>query len=138
MRKKQVWRFYCDFCKKANCSSFSISKHERGCTANPERQCGVCRIIAKSNGDKPPAGLAELITMLPEIDDNEIFNMMTEGTKSGTRAWSVLEKLREAAHGCPACILAAIRQSPTMSIGSYLGFDFKAEMKAFWEEYNAE
>lgn len=136
MKRKQVWRYYCDFCKKANCSSFSISKHERGCTANPDRKCRVCPIIASGYGDDLlPLSLPELISMLSEVGEDESRAMLDEGNGCGTRAWKLLARLRNASHGCPACILAAIRQSPA-SISNYLAFDFKAEMKAFWEEHN--
>jgi len=41
MTRRQVWRYKCDFCKKSNCSGPSVKKHERGCTNNPARICGM-------------------------------------------------------------------------------------------------
>jgi len=52
-----------------------------------------------------------------------------------------LEALREAAHGCPACMLAAIRQTTNDGLtDAYIGalqeFDFRKECEAAWSEYN--
>lgn len=53
-----------------------------------------------------------------------------------------ITKLRAAAHNCPACILAALRQSGVMApdgegMPFVPEFDFKAECGAMWAEVNA-
>jgi hypothetical protein len=88
MRRAQVWRYYCDFCKKSGCSGGHIAKHERGCTANPERVCGMCDLAHKA---QQPMDV--LIAALGAGDDLG------------------MERLDVQADGCPACKLAAIRQS---------------------------
>ena len=45
-----------------------------------------------------------------------------------------LTALREATEGCPACILAAIRQSGNEPF--MYGFDFTKECEKFWEYEN--
>lgn len=42
MRAMKRWRYYCDHCRKVGGSRSAMEKHERGCTANPARICGVC------------------------------------------------------------------------------------------------
>jgi hypothetical protein len=93
-----------------------MEKHERGCTLNPDRVCGLCAI---SEHDKV-LSLSELIDVL--------------GNGSSER----FAKLREAANECPACILAAIRQSPNIR-GSLCpiesdvwSWEFKPALDAFW------
>jgi len=85
MRAYRSWRYRCDYCKKAGGSKFHMAKHEKGCTARPDRICGIC--------DKD--GLwqktsAEIVNIL----DTEGFNAM-----------------KKYVHNCPACILAGLRQT---------------------------
>lgn len=119
MTKKKVWRYYCEHCKKSGCSGASMSRHEKGCTANPNRSCGHCR----------EAGL-------PQHPMADLIKALGNGNESG------VDNLRELSEGCPACMLAAIRQSGLQRPWSYDGegfrvkFDFKAENIAFWTEIN--
>ena len=121
MTKRQVWRYKCDFCGKQNLSSVHMARHERHCTANPNR---ICRMCAHAENEQRP--LPELIraldTTIPGYGINE---------------------LRELASGCPMCMLAAVRQS---GIGVWdgeshppdLNWDFRAELKKRWTELNNE
>lgn len=36
-------RYYCDYCKRAGGSRVHMEKHEKGCTNNPKRECGIRR-----------------------------------------------------------------------------------------------
>lgn len=116
MRQVKRWRYYCDHCKKSGGSRHVIEKHERGCTNNPERKCGLHPYV---DGGYATATTAELIEVLES---------------KGYRA------LRAAADECPACILAAMRQSKRW-LGDpqrdpYEGlpaFDFKAEVAEVWK-----
>jgi len=117
MLKKQVWRYYCEHCKKSGCSGYHIKKHEKSCTANPNRVCGFC-------GNSDP--VSELVSLLGDGTD--------------------LKNLREHVDNCPACILAAIRQSKLQYFdadeegdgGFHVDFDFKAEKADWWQRKNAE
>lgn len=120
MRRKQVWRYYCDFCKKSGCSAGHIKRHERGCTNNPNRTCSYCRA----------AGL-EQKTM------SELIEVLGDGTD--------LTAIRDLSENCPACILAAIRQAKLQSFdtdenGAFTGFsvdfDFNKEKEEFWSDVN--
>lgn len=128
MKKKQVWRYYCEFCKKSGCSAPHIKRHESGCTANPDRKCAMHQFV---EGTQRP--MAELINAL---------------TSCGTDFDAGLEKLKELADDCPACILAAIRQSKvqtpdeydkqddTFISGVHINFNFKEALKEMWSQHN--
>lgn len=88
MKRKRVWRYYCEFCDKSGCHAGYLKKHERHCTNNPDRECGKCKIAGLNT--KP---VEELVEILGNGDTKNV------------------EKLRDATSGCPACMLAAIRQS---------------------------
>lgn len=125
MRQKKKWRYYCDHCKKVGGRKSSMATHEAHCTNNPNRACRVHGML--DLGDAPP--VAELVTEL---------------NAKGYRA------LRALAQDCPACILAAMRQStwPEMSQSHIWSprdiwdglpeFDFRKEMKAVMDELHAE
>jgi hypothetical protein len=98
-----------------------MKRHEKGCTANPDRDCGLC---AEAGLQQQP--IADLIAALGA------------GDKAG------VEAVRDLAEGCPACTLAAIRQSGLQRASSFdddgfsVPFDFKAEMKDWWDQRNNE
>jgi hypothetical protein len=111
MTSKRVLRYYCDHCRKGGCSKHHMEKHERRCIRNPNRQCGFCEVEKLT-----PIAMPELISALD----------------SGG-----LQALKEAAHNCPACILAAIVQSKVKDGDDYyVEFDYKEEVKAFWADRN--
>lgn len=135
MRKKKVWRYYCDFCKKANCSGASISKHEKHCTLNPERVCGMCKLIKRSQPD-----LANAVSFLPDPKLYEVseINLGVEsyyfkGLENAVE--QLMDNLRDKLDDCPVCIMAALRQRgiPVTMIKS---FDYKKESKEELDNYN--
>ncbi len=128
MRKVKRWRYYCDHCKKSGGMSHSMLKHERGCTANPARVCGVCDRIGLS-----AAPLAELIALARAIGKPEHNEYIDQ-------SWLSLDKtafatLREKADGCPCCILATLRQGYAQTT-SDVDFNFKQEIKDIWKDYD--
>ncbi len=133
MRKIKRWRYYCDFCKKAGGSGGHIAKHEKGCTLNPNRICGVCGMLEV---DQKP--ISQLLSVLPngeeyltETDHVFSYNGLPELVSD------VMPKLRELTENCPACIMAALRQShiPVPMVES---FNFTNEMASIWADINEE
>lgn len=125
MRKKLVWRFYCDHCRKSGCSGGHMAKHEKHCCGNPDR---VCRMCERGQTVQPPiddliAALERGVRFVPSSDP--AFDGWFEAD---------LTALRAVAESCPACMLAAIIQLKKRNPGeSYnIEFDFKAEAKEFW------
>lgn len=108
MRKKQVWRYYCDFCNKGRCQANAIANHEIHCTKNPNRQCGMCAL----NEQKTPP----MEWLRDALDHGGLGN------------------LAGAANSCPACMLAAIRQSG--STADEYEWSYTEACERFWQDLN--
>ncbi len=87
MRTAMRPRYYCDHCGKGNGNPSAMRRHERGCTANPQRVCGMCAELHGGGADPAPSR-DDLVRIL----DRDGFKTMCE-----------------AASNCPACILSALR-----------------------------
>lgn len=121
MKSQLRMRHYCDHCKKSTGTRPAMIKHEKACTANPDRACSMC--------DR----LGEVQLSMPELQ---------QAFDKGFAA------LQEAAHDCPACILATQRQYfNSMDRDDDISFDsqrqqgswnFKEACKEFWKSYNAD
>ena len=76
-----------------------MRRHERGCTLNPHRVCGMCAKLEEDGGPEAAPPRDELLRLL----DGEGFKAMAA-----------------AANDCPACILAAMRSRNVRSeFGTY-------------------
>ena len=127
MRTAMRPRYYCDHCNKGNGSPSAMKRHERGCTLNPQRVCGMCKMVHDEGGDEPAPPRDELVRVLDE-----------QGFKA----------MCTAAHDCPACILAALRTknfkgdayTPPGVLGPEDGresWSYKAAKQAWWDEWNS-
>jgi len=119
VRKVKRWRFYCDFCNRAAGRVGTMLKHEKGCSMNPDRHCGICEL----NGSEQKA-IAALTAVVEEHGN------------------SCVKPLREITDNCPVCILAALRQFNAGIEHSddpifIVDFDFNVEMQEFWSEHNS-
>lgn len=88
MRTAMRPRYYCDHCNKGSGNPCAMRRHERGCTLNPQRVCGMCAKLHADGGPAPAPPRDELV----KIMDSQGFTAMCE-----------------TANRCPACILAALR-----------------------------
>ena len=130
MRREKRWRYFCDHCNKSMGSNGGMENHEAHCTLNPKRTCRVC--FRLENDAKP---LAELIALVQSLSNTP------DKTDEAAE-----KELFKAADGCPACMLAAIRQSGIRDIqpdeeglGKYpnvgfYSFDYKKRMKDVWAD----
>lgn len=122
MRSALRWRHYCDYCKKSTGTKPSMIKHEAGCTANPNRVCGMCDVIGEV-----------------QVPIAELMQAYVAGFK----------ELANAANNCPACMLAAQRQfwSNPENMSAYNDqrfmnrdeggdWDFREAVKEFWRDHN--
>ena len=138
MKIKKVFRYYCDFCKKSGGSKYHLQKHEEHCTLNPNRKCGVCEAMGGT-----PVPMNELLNLLPDLKNfvvpvsDNFFSEEDSYSMPEETAKEILIKLREATDGCPACIMAALRQK-----GIFLSlipqFDYKEEMEDFWRSVHSQ
>ena len=133
MRRKKVWRYYCEFCKKANCSAPSIKKHEQRCTMNPDRYCGFCDILDK----RQPTNINEVIALLPVPTDylvkDEHFESYSDQLSQDIE--KIMPRVRDSLENCPACIMSALRRKgiPMLMVKS---FNFSERCKEVWADYN--
>lgn len=125
MRKVKRWRYYCDYCKKAGGSAGHMKSHEKHCTANPNRICGMCDVLQVTQKSIEELK-KELRKIVKKFSEKSIFMNMATNEKA-------TDEFRDFTNGCPACMLAAIRQleeEPTISL------DFKKECEDFWADIN--
>jgi hypothetical protein len=117
--KKNV--FYCSFCSKHGLSRAAMEKHERHCTLNSMRTCRW-KSAAWDGEDHPIIDLSAL------IGEVQALTPLTEESLS----W-----LRVQVNGCPACMLAVLRQSGVeyhYALNSGPLFDYQGEVERFREE----
>lgn len=129
MKKRMAWRYTCEHCGKSGASGGHISKHERFCTKNPQRDCRMCRMVG--NEPKPVAEL------LAAVD----YKASDAGFTSDETLYRELDltRVRELCGGCPACLLAVVRQSKNEDGVCIIeeGFSWNTERDQWMEDYRA-
>lgn len=141
MKKRKVWRYTCDYCKKSGCSGGHIKRHEAACTNNPNRICRMHFCLGLKA--KPMSEIMEVVRTRPSFPWGG--GVSEEDSMKRKAAWSAfMDRLKEVTDGCPACILAALRQGEIYANpsedweGEGPVWDFKAAKRAFWEEVNEQ
>lgn len=137
MRKRKVWRYYCDFCKKAGCSGGHLKNHEKHCTLNPNRDCGMCKARELEQPDLSKAILLlpnpdEYLSRETDCDGDNIF-ICFDGLEDAVD--KVLPELRDFVENCPACIMAALRQRG-IPVPVAKKFNYRDECQYMWAELN--
>jgi hypothetical protein len=108
-----------------------MKNHESGCTMNPGRVCRMCR--ASGIEQKPMADLIEAAKRDYETWE-AAFNLDDDACRAAVMR-TIPKELIDACEGCPACVLAAIRQGGHLG---YFDFDYAAECKSRWADINDE
>lgn len=91
MRVQEKKVYYCDFCPKRRMTKASMERHESSCTLNPARACRW-----KMAGEKhKTVDLQSLVRQLYGV----------------TLTPEFVDGIRNAVGGCPACMLAVLRQT---------------------------
>ena len=99
---------------------------------NPNRKCGMCDIAGVLQPD-----LADLMAILPKAewvqgDLSGLVGCEYLGIEQDTLD-AAMTKLHDAADGCPACMMAALRQK---GIPVPMAMDYKQIYDDFWGAYN--
>ena len=128
MKKKMMWRYYCDFCKKAGCHAGHMRRHEERCTANPNRKCGMCEALGEIVVQRP-SDLAASINPEHLETFSEAGIIAGEHEPGSILTLAGLDALRDKVEGCPACILATLRHADLYCNE----FSYKDEHRSFWE-----
>jgi hypothetical protein len=127
MKRKRVWRYYCSYCKKSGCSKHHLERHEERCTMNPNRACGVCRLLDVEQG--PLAPLLESLPNPAEYQEFDEFGCVEFRLGFRDAVRTGVAKVREATNNCPACLMAAIRQRG-IPMTELPDFDWEKEIEA--------
>lgn len=128
MITKTVKRYWCEFCRKSGGSAGHMRRHEERCTSNPNRVCGMCKLIGTTEEHAP---LSELIAYFPPVPDLETRVYDDQYIRAVEAAMPIV---REKSGDCPACILAA-RKIAGVPAG-ISPYDFKAACASLWADFN--
>lgn len=120
MKTRTVKRHNCDFCGKGYFFLPAIKRHEKGCTRNPNRVCGMCEMA--QNEQK---SIAELDALLIDCDMSVDYGHRDEKINE--------DVIRRETQGCPACILSVLRQTKKAALFT---IDWKAESKAWLDTFS--
>ncbi len=130
--KKNV--YYCDFCnKKRGLSAGAMAKHEKHCTANPDRECRLC------GRTYPLRKYIDRLKKRFEIIESEPdeYDCITQTVKWHGKEITLKEVLG-IADNCPNCTLAILRQTKLNYAVFDFKYDYKIELAGYWDEKNAD
>jgi len=131
MKKAKRWRYYCDYCKKSGGSAYHMKKHEKSCTGNPKRTCGFCEIVGFDNNSvKLKKIVADGLKRIEKVFSESHFLLHDKADEISEQ---IIKDLHAESGGCPACMLAAIRQTKD---NEFLSFDYKKTKDEFWADHN--
>jgi hypothetical protein len=139
MTSKTVKQYKCDFCGKKNYSASHMIKHEKRCTLNPNRECGMCNA---AEAEQPK--MVDMLAVLPDPDPFKMHEI--DGQPLGEDHFfytdeldkavdEALPKLRDICNNCPACIMSALRQKGIPAPVAR-NFHYEAEKRDMWSDLN--
>jgi len=159
VKTEVVERYACDFCGKRMYDSGLMEHHEQHCTANPDRECGICKMFTTERRDV--ASIAEEVREKakvewtgpdPDIEKScDLFGPPEPEPPDITKnVWfcdaiptvkgilPTLDELRAWTDDCPACMLAILKLSGLHNKSILIGkqFNFKKERLRFFKEWN--
>lgn len=119
MKVKVKTVYYCEYCGKKMFVRKAMERHEKRCTRNPNRSCGMCQ------------GYVEFDVKLRPSDDD--FSVV----------WEIdMDHVLDMVDGCPACALAIFHtEKRKLKQGHYLIAPehdwYEKARDAWWKEVNA-
>lgn len=149
--KKSV--YYCNYCKKRYLSKYFMIRHKESCTMNPDRNCRMCNNSSmkeyiheiRDNYSYEVNGNIIKTKDLSLLELKEVLRSFKFITNSKI-IWKkkfTYEDIIEKADGCPACIMAIMRQTGLISNKFLLDnpgdkFDYKQLQENWWKIKNEE
>lgn len=106
-----------------------MSVHEKRCTRNPHRICGFHKEYIQEPQKEIEEILEELIPKIVDINRILLNNIIYDEDRT-----LIIQTLLEITSGCPACVLATIKQSPFLQT-LQLDFDYQSEVNLVFEDY---
>lgn len=129
--KKNV--YYCDYCNKRSLSAFHMQNHERGCTANPDRECRLC---GENRHIKLFIERLKERFEIRECEPDEFMGHTLEVAWKGSQI--KLDEIIEFTEGCPNCTLAILRQTKLNYKIFGFKYDYKAMLNSWWADKIAQ
>ena len=124
--------YYCDYCKKRGMSAPAMSKHEKHCTANPDRECRMCE------NETNYSQIIEEFKTRYKIINSEMFDNYNIEQVEWIGKEVTIDEVHEKAGGCPMCMLTIIRLSGFTNPMFHISFDYHEAVKKWWREVDAE
>lgn len=123
--------YYCDFCRKHRLSRAAMERHEETCTSNTSR---VCRW--KIDGHSGGARVIDIGPLADALRARATSWPVSADPEADERTYLTADDIdwgRGEVDGCPACMLAVLRQSAVSEFHvAYHGgtiFDYDAEVE---------
>ncbi len=126
--KKNV--YYCDFCNKRMLSAWSMAKHEKHCTANPNRECRLCK-----NNPDIKTFIEELKSRF-EVKETTNDNGFTEQKVIWKGKEITMNEIEAFTDSCPMCTFAILRQTKLNYSVFKFNYDFEKKLSEWWAEVN--
>lgn len=126
--------YYCDFCKKRYLVKWACEKHEKHCTLNQDRECGLCDIGNTRTNVREVCDKYEKKFILFEHQD-EKYSWESDPTITPLYAEPfTLNDIMNDCEYCPNCVLTVIRclGLSFWYFKNKFKYDYKAELKTFW------
>lgn len=118
--------YYCDFCKKHRLRS--LQEHEKYCTANPDRECGLC---------KDNKNIKKLFEKYKKIDVIE-----KEGTiKFSVEPEDIMKSIIMDVDSCPNCCLNILRivfGKTGKNVMWCFYYDYKKSLQEWWNRIDEQ
>lgn len=125
MRTKTVQRFYCDHCSKGMFRKADMAKHEITCIVNPSRACWLCE---SGTGTIDYKALADEFKKQPGVDYDDKHDTYE------CKSTEAINWLYNKVDGCPACVLAVLKQG---KVFSFEVFNYREHLAEWHREKNA-
>lgn len=118
--------YYCEFCgNKKGLSAPHMKKHEKRCTMNPYRTCGLCsRTWTDKDWDKIKAMDVLMQALRPSFINEGKVPKLIDGVDN-SEGLAKLEKMIN----CPACTFTYLRTQ--IGTGIHWEFDLPKKMKEY-------
>jgi len=135
MRVETKKIYYCEYCKKKSMRKDIMKKHEKICTENVNRECGICKLLKNDRSDiKSISEIA--LTMIKHKETSRECGGVIDITILNEA--EVLDYIREKTNSCPNCILSVIKQIRKNIDVWFPSFKYKNEFEAMMQDINAD
>lgn len=123
--------YYCDFCKKHGLAAGHMSRHEKRCTKNPVRDCGMCDRMGGAPDDVILA--VRKAKAILESHENE------GGGFNGEYCGEFQDKINKIKKevDCPACMFSVLRFALEDNFWP-LNYNFNDEVTDYWKKQHEE